>query len=82
MIDRHCDDSYEFKIIWIKHFTDTIIILTIQRPHNSELLVSVGDYVEQGDIIAKSGSTGNSTGPHLHFEIKINDSFVNPLNYL
>lgn len=50
--------------------------------HNSKLLVSTGQNVVQGQIIAKSGSTGNSTGPHCHFEIMINGSFQNPLNYL
>jgi murein DD-endopeptidase MepM/ murein hydrolase activator NlpD len=50
--------------------------------HNSKLLVKVGQYVEQGQSIALSGSTGRSTGPHVHFELYINGSAVNPLNYI
>lgn len=50
--------------------------------HNSKLLVHVGQHVEQGEAIALSGSTGRSTGPHVHFEIYINGSQVDPLKYL
>ena len=50
--------------------------------HCSQLLVKYGDKVYQGQTIAKVGSTGNSTGPHLHFEIRKNDKTVNPLDYL
>lgn len=50
--------------------------------HLSKVLVSAGQTVKQGDRIALSGSTGISTGPHLHFEILINGTQVNPLDYL
>ena len=50
--------------------------------HCSKLYAKVGDTVTAGDIVAAVGSTGNSTGPHLHFEIRINGECVNPQNYV
>ncbi len=50
--------------------------------HNSSLTVSAGDKVYQGQVIAKAGSTGRSTGPHCHFEVRIDGTTVNPMSYL
>ena len=44
--------------------------------------MSVGQKVYQGQIIAKAGMTGNASGPHCHFEVRINGTSVNPRNYL
>lgn len=50
--------------------------------HNSSLLVSVGQRASQGQVISLSGSTGHSTGPHVHFEVRVNGVPVDPLQYL
>ena len=50
--------------------------------HCSSLLLSAGTKVSQGDVVALVGSTGNSTGNHLHFEIRVNGIAYNPENYV
>lgn len=50
--------------------------------HSSKILVTVGQVVDQGEEIAKMGETGTATGPHVHFEIRVNGSTVDPLPYI
>ena len=50
--------------------------------HMSAVLCSVGQYVNAGDAIGRCGASGNATGPHLHFEVRINGSKVNPAPYI
>jgi murein DD-endopeptidase MepM/ murein hydrolase activator NlpD len=64
------------KLVKIKHKGMSTIYA-----HCSKLLVKKGQKVKKGDIIAKVGSTGMSTGAHLHFGVKINRKYVNPLKY-
>ena len=56
--------------------------LVTRYGHNKETLVSVGDIVKKGQVIAKMGSTGRSTGPHVHFEVMKNGKHVNPTRYV
>jgi len=50
--------------------------------HNHKLFVKKGDVVKRGDLVAHVGSSGRSTGPHLHYEVSLNDKVVNPYKYL
>jgi murein DD-endopeptidase MepM/ murein hydrolase activator NlpD len=56
--------------------------ITTLYAHNSRLLVSSGTNVTQGQVIARCGSTGMSTGPHLHFEVRIDGVHTSPMGYL
>ena len=72
---------------WVSGYGNTVIIehqrgLKTLYAHNSKLLVNVGEKVYRGEIISESGNTGNTTGPHLHFEVRVNGRPANPINYL
>ncbi|MEG2915886.1 MAG: M23 family metallopeptidase, partial [Oscillospiraceae bacterium] len=56
--------------------------ITTLYGHTSQIYVNVGDTVSRGQAIAAVGSTGWSTGPHLHFEVRVNKKHVNPWTYL
>jgi murein DD-endopeptidase MepM/ murein hydrolase activator NlpD len=79
---KRLDYSYGYYVM-IYHGTDSKgrSVVTLYA-HNSSILVSTGETVTKGQVIAKSGSTGNSTGPHSHFEIRLNGTQVNPTYYL
>lgn len=72
---------------WIGGYGNTIMIdhgggIVTLYGHNESLAVGVGQSVNQGDVIAYCGSTGNSTGPHCHFEVRVNGEPVSPWDYL
>ena len=50
--------------------------------HNSEILVKIGQTIKKGEVISKMGTTGRSTGPHVHFEVMYNGRAVNPIKYI
>ncbi len=72
---------------WIGGYGNTIMIehgsgIVTLYGHNESLAVGVGQQVNQGDVIAYCGSTGNSTGPHCHFEVRVGGEPVSPWDYL
>lgn len=72
---------------WLSGYGNTVIIdhgngISTLYAHNSKLNVSVGDEVITGQLIAKVGSTGLSTGPHIHFEVRVNGEATDPTDWL
>jgi murein DD-endopeptidase MepM/ murein hydrolase activator NlpD len=72
---------------WLGGYGNLVVVdhgngLATAYAHASALLMSVGQSVGQGETVALVGSTGNSSGPHLHFEVRVNGSAVDPLLYL
>ena len=72
---------------WLGGYGNLVVIdhgngLATAYGHQSSLAVGTGQTVSQGQVIGYVGSTGHSTGPHLHFEVRVNGAAVDPLGYL
>jgi murein DD-endopeptidase MepM/ murein hydrolase activator NlpD len=84
---RAADSGVVMYADWMGGYGKAVIIehgngISTLYGHNSELLVSEGQRVRKGEVISRVGSTGYSTGPHLHFEVRQNGSPTNPMDYL
>ena len=72
---------------WMGGYGNLVVVdhgngLSTAYAHNTSFAVSVGQSVAAGEVVSYSGSTGNSTGPHVHFEVRVDGSAVDPLGYL
>lgn len=81
------DSGVVIEADWLGGYGYAVVIdhgngLSTLYGHNSELAVSPGQSVQQGQVIAYAGSTGYSTGPHCHFEVRVDGSPVDPMGYL
>jgi len=76
-VRRASEDAVNGKVLVIDHGRG----VTTAYCHNSELLLAVGAKVERGTVIARSGSTGRSTGPHVHYQLALADSPVDPMRF-
>ncbi|PKM88639.1 MAG: hypothetical protein CVU87_07045 [Firmicutes bacterium HGW-Firmicutes-12] len=81
------DHGQVVKVDWYGGYGRVVMVdhgrgIVTMYAHTSAALVNVGDAVRKGQAIAKIGTTGWSTGPHLHFEVRINGKYANPMNYI
>ena len=72
---------------WLGTYGNCVMVyhgegITTLYAHGQEIITQYGQNVKQGDVIMTTGSTGRSTGPHLHFEVRINGTTVNPLQFV
>jgi murein DD-endopeptidase MepM/ murein hydrolase activator NlpD len=72
---------------WLGGYGNLVVVdhgngLSTAYAHNTSYAVGVGQQVAQGQVLAYSGSTGHSSGPHVHFEVRVNGAPVDPLGYL
>ncbi|MBQ9297792.1 MAG: M23 family metallopeptidase [Clostridia bacterium] len=81
------NDGIVIKAGWNNAYGNMVIVdhgggVSTLYAHGSEILVEIGQEVQKGEPVLKVGSTGYSTGPHAHFEIRINGEYVDPMNFV
>jgi murein DD-endopeptidase MepM/ murein hydrolase activator NlpD len=81
------NDGTVIKSGWNNSYGNVVIVdhggqIVTLYAHNSSLAVKEGEYVSKGQTIAYVGSTGNSTGPHCHFEVRVNGDYQNPKGWV